>query len=188
MKTTAVLAPTLACAASTLAAPTTTTYYNLVASASGAAFDGQSLKANGGWWFIGKETSSTCGDVSPAVTATSSGALAFYADGRQNQQRAFVDISGAASGLLGFTLADQTSLNPSQPADKFSLAGSEMDNIKLFWDGASSWLACPTGEADGQYYVYPEAAYSKAVGKDKCTKFEIGVTQVETPKEVCVYN
>ncbi|KAL1644162.1 hypothetical protein SLS58_004442 [Diplodia intermedia] len=185
MKTTAVLASTLACAASTLAAPTTT-YYNLVASAPGASFDGQTMRVSGGWWYIGGETSSTCGDVSPAVTATSSGALSFYADGRQNQQRSFVDISGAASGLLGFSRADQT-LSASQPADKFSFAGSEMDSLKLFWDGASAWLACPSGTA-GKYYVYPEAAYSKAVGKDKCTKVEIGATQVETPKEVCVYN
>ncbi|OJD33891.1 cell wall protein [Diplodia corticola] len=186
MKTTAVLASTLACAASTLAAPTTTTYYNLVASASGAAFDGQSLKANGGFWYIGKETSSTCGDVAPAVTVGSAGSLAFHGDGKQNQQRGFVDISGAASGLFGYTLPDKA-VSAEQTADKFSLTGSEMDSIKLFFDGASSWLACPTDVA-GQYMVYPEKSYAKSVGKDKCTKFEIGATQVETPKEVCIYN
>ncbi|KAB2572790.1 hypothetical protein BFW01_g3593 [Lasiodiplodia theobromae] len=185
MKTATVFASALACAGSALAAPATT-YYNLVASASGQAIDGAALKVSGGWWYLGKATTSTCGDVSPAVTVGSAGALSFHADGKQNQQQGFVDISGAADGLLGYTLPDQFT-SPSQLADKFSMAGSEQDQIKLFWDGESNWLACPT-EAAGQYMIYPAKMYGKAVGKDKCLSFEVKVNQVEAPATVCVYN
>lgn len=86
MKTATVFASALACAGSALAAPATT-YYNLVASASGQAIDGAALKVSGGWWYLGKATTSTCGDVSPAVTVGSAGALSFHADGKQNQQQ-----------------------------------------------------------------------------------------------------
>ncbi|KAL1631895.1 hypothetical protein SLS56_004257 [Neofusicoccum ribis] len=185
MKTVAILTSALACAGSALAAPVES-YYNLVASASGQAIDGASLKVNGGWFYIGKESNSTCGDVSPAVTVGASGSLAFHADGRQNQQRGFIDISGAADGLLGFTLPDQFT-STSQIADKFSLQGSEQDNIKLFYDGDSSWLACPSAAAV-QYMIYPAKSYGKSVGKDKCLTFEIRSVPATTPATVCVYN
>lgn len=83
MKTVSIL---IAALAGALAAPTQETYYNLVASAPGKAIDNQPLKPNAEFWYIGKAANSTCGDVAPAVTVTSTGHLGFYADGHQNQQ------------------------------------------------------------------------------------------------------
>lgn len=60
-------------------------YYNLVASAPGAAFDAALLKPYDRYWHIGVEANSTCGDVAPGVAVISEN-LVVYNDGRSHQQ------------------------------------------------------------------------------------------------------
>lgn len=83
MKTTAVIAATLACASSALAQ--NEQYYNLVASAPGETFDGQDLKPLGRHWHIGIQANSSCGDATPAVALIDE-AIAVYNDGTSHQQ------------------------------------------------------------------------------------------------------
>ncbi|KAG6357029.1 hypothetical protein INS49_014905 [Diaporthe citri] len=188
MKTTAVFAATLACASSALAQ--NEQYYNLVASAPGEPFDGQDLKPLEGHWHIGTQANSSCGDAAPAVALIDE-AIAVYNDGTSHQQYAYVDISGAADGLLGLTPAGTAGVPGEAPKGPFALIGSEQDQIYLYYNGAdaadSQWLACP-GETDGEFWVYPEQAYSKPVGKDQCTEFRVNAQQVEQPTEPCVFN
>ncbi|KAL1858741.1 hypothetical protein Daus18300_009875 [Diaporthe australafricana] len=186
MKTTAAFATVLACASSTLAQAGPENYYNLVASAPGESFDGKALKPLERHWHIGIESNSTCGDATPAV-ALIDATIAVYGDGTSHQQYAYVDISGAADGLLALTPANTPG---GAPAGPFSLMGSEQDQIYLYYNGAESadgqWLACP-GETDGDYWVYPEKAYAKEVGKDQCTVFQVNAQAVEQPTESCVF-
>lgn len=103
------------------------------------------------------------------------------------KRKAYVDISGAADGLLALTPAGTPGGAPKGP---FALMGAEQDQIYLYYNGAdaadSQWLACP-GEADGEFWVYPEQAYAKSVGKDKCTVFRVNAQQVEQPTESCIF-
>ncbi|KAK0609797.1 hypothetical protein DIS24_g12250 [Lasiodiplodia hormozganensis] len=187
MKTISILIAALTGAGSALAAPTQEMYYNLVASAPGKAIDNQPLKPNAEFWYIGKAANSTCGDVAPAVTVTSTGHLGFYADGHQNQQYSYVDVSGGGKGLFGFTLPNEAAEQWDR-VDVFTLAGSEENNIKLIYDkDGSNWLACPTDVAS-QYTIYPEKAYDRHAPTSDCISFEARAEKVETPKSVCVYN
>lgn len=104
------------------------------------------------------------------------------------ERKAYVDISGAADGLLALTPAGTPGGAPKGP---FALIGAEQDQIYLYYNGAdaatdSKWLACP-GEADGDFWVYPEQAYAKSVGKDQCTEFQVNAQQVEQPTESCIF-
>lgn len=104
-----------------------------------------------------------------------------------NASPAYVDISGAADGLLALTPAGTPG---GAPAGPFALMGAEQDQIYLYYSGAESadsqWLACPD-VAEGEYWVYPEKAYGKEVGKDKCTVFQVNAQQIEQPTESCVF-
>lgn len=93
----------------------------------------------------------------------------------------YVDISGAADGLLSFTEPVVEVTNLDRITDQFNRTADG----KLEYAGAA-WLACP--QAEGEYMVYPEKAYSKTVGQDKCTEFEVSTKKVRTPKIVCVYH
>ncbi|POS72082.1 hypothetical protein DHEL01_v209522 [Diaporthe helianthi] len=185
MKTTAVLAAALASASSAFAQ--TEQYYNLVASAPGSPIDGQVLKPLDRHWHIGIEASSSCGDVTPAVTVINE-ALAVYNDGRSDQQYAYVDISGAADGLLALTPAGTPGGAPVGP---FALIGAEQDQIYLYYNGAeaadSKWLACPDFSEQGNYWVYPEQAYGKSVGKESCTVFQVNAKAIAKPTESCTF-
>lgn len=68
--------------------------------------------------------------------------------------------------------------------------GAEQDQIYLYYSGAeaadSQWLACPD-VAEGEYWVYPEKAYAKEVGKDRCTVFQVNAQQIEQPTESCIF-
>lgn len=99
----------------------------------------------------------------------------------------YVDISGAADGLLGFTPAGTAGGLPGG----FSLIGAEQDQIYLYYQGTTSadnkFLACE-GDAAGEYYVYPEKAYGKSVGKDECIQFQIRAAETEVPAQTCTFN
>ncbi|GME59768.1 hypothetical protein GTA08_BOTSDO06109 [Neofusicoccum parvum] len=177
MKTTAIFASALACAGGALAAEDT---FKLIATGSGSSIDGKYLKVNAGFFYIGKETNSTCGDIAPVFEGGNEGWLAMYANGEQNQQQVYADISGATDGLLSYTGPIVEATNPDHVTDQFSRAA---DGKLSYAD--SNWLACP--QATGEYLVYPEKAYGSPVGKDKCTAFEITTKKVRTPKVVCVY-
>ncbi|KAG8157690.1 hypothetical protein KVR01_012352 [Diaporthe batatas] len=184
MKTSAVAAAALACASSAFAQ--TGQYFNLVASAPGSPIDGEPLKPLGRYWHIGVESNSSCGDATPAVHLIDE-AMAVYNDGTSHQQFGFVDISGAADGLLALTPAGSPGVAPAGP---FALMGAEQNEIYLYYGGAegldSQWLACPD-VAEGEYWVYPEAAYGKAVGKDECTVFQVKAQEIEHPTETCIF-
>ncbi|KAH7045354.1 hypothetical protein B0J12DRAFT_701435 [Macrophomina phaseolina] len=177
MKTAAVFASALAFTGLGMAAEDT---FKLVASKPGSSINGKYLNVNDGFFYIGKETNSTCGNVAPVFQGGNEGWLAFYADGTQNQQQVFVDISGASDGLLAFTGPFVEMANLDHVTDQFNRTADG----KLEYAGAA-WLACP--QTTGEYMVYPEKAYSKPVGKDKCTEFEVTTKKVRTPKIVCVY-
>jgi len=104
-----------------------------------------------------------------------------------DMSQAYVDISGAADGLLALTPAGTPG---GAPAGPFALMGAEQDQIYLYYSGVESadsqWLACP-GEAEGDYWVYPEKAYGKEVGKDQCTVFQVNAQQIEQPTESCIF-
>ncbi|KAI3393002.1 hypothetical protein diail_4913, partial [Diaporthe ilicicola] len=178
MKTTAVFAAALACASNALAQ--TVEYYKLVAYAPDETFDGEDLKPLGRYWRIGVQANSSCGDVAPAV-AFFGGAIAVYNDGTSNQQYAYIDFSGTADGLMALTPADSTG---GAPKDPFSVMGAEQDEIYLYYNGAdladSQWLACP-GETEDEFWVYPEKAYAKSMGRDQCTEFRVRAQQVPQP-------
>ena len=103
------------------------------------------------------------------------------------KRKAYVDISGAADGLLALTPAGTPAGETKGP---FALMGAEQDQLYLYYNGAdaadSQWLACP-GEADGEFWVYPEQAYAKSVGKDECTVFQVNAQEVEQPTEPCIF-
>lgn len=84
MKTAAIIACALSCIGTALAAEE---QFKLIASASGSSINGKYLKANGGFFYIGKESNSTCGDVSPVLVGGDAGWLAMYGNGTQNQQQ-----------------------------------------------------------------------------------------------------
>lgn len=187
MKTASVLVSTLACANAALAAPAQETYYKLVASAPGKTIHNKRLKPNAELWYIGKKADSNCGDVAPAVTVTASGYLDFYANGRQNQQYSYVDVSGAGKGLFGFTL-------PNKPATQwdevnvFTLIGSEQNHLKLVYDkDGFNWLACPSDIGD-MYTIYPKKAYDRHAPISECISFQIRAEKVKIPRKVCVYH
>ncbi|OJD40312.1 cell wall protein [Diplodia corticola] len=174
MKTFALIA-SLAAYAAARPVPEDSTTFKLIATAPGSPIDAHYLTVSGGVFHLGKETSSTCGNIAPVFE----GALAMYGDGKENQQQTYVDISGAASGALSFASPEVADMTPDQIADKFAQSADG----KLTYDGGN-WLACPQ-EVEGQYMVFAEKAYEAP--KEKCTAFEIATKKVRTPKVVCVY-
>ncbi|KKY28022.1 putative cell wall protein [Diplodia seriata] len=142
------------------------------------------VKASGGWFYIGKETNSTCGDVEPVLDGpNSAGALSTYGDGKEDTQQTFLDISGAAGGIFSYIGPLYKSITFDHVTDKFTrVAGPDIS--QLYYDGAD-WLACPT-ETYGEYIVYAEKAYSHEQGKDECIPFEIRTDKVDEP-QVCEY-
>ncbi|CAN8104247.1 unnamed protein product [Discula destructiva] len=160
-------------------------WYNLVASAPGLDFDAAPLKVNNRYWHIGTVTNSSCGDVTPAVALVDN-VIAFYNDGRSQQQYAFVDISGAADGLLAFTPPFVSGSGP----QRFDILGASEDEMYLYYDNAVTtddlFLACED-VVPGEYWIYPENAYGKSVGQDKCIEFQIKAVEIEKPTESCTY-
>ncbi|KAK7700076.1 hypothetical protein SLS57_012222 [Botryosphaeria dothidea] len=171
MKTTTIFASTLVFGTALAAEEA----FKLVASKPGSAINGKYLNVNNGFFYIGKKTNSTCGDIAPVFQSGNEGWLAMYADGKENQQQ------GAADGLLSFTEPVVEVTNLDRVTDQFNRTADG----KLEYAGAA-WLACP--QAEGEYMVYPEKAYSKTVGQDKCTEFEVATKKVRMPKIVCVYH
>lgn len=104
-----------------------------------------------------------------------------------SKRKAYIDISGAADGLLALTPAASQGGAPKGP---FAMIGAEQDQIYLYYNGADTsdrqWLACPS-VTTGEYYVYPEKAFAKSVGKDQCTVFEVNAKQVEQPTQSCIF-
>lgn len=99
----------------------------------------------------------------------------------------FVDISGAADGLLAFTPAN----SPGGLSGGFELMGAEADQIFLYYNNTATntnqFLACEDGSAAGQYWVYPENAYGKSVGKEDCVVFQIRADEIDAPTTSCTY-
>ncbi|EOD44214.1 putative cell wall protein [Neofusicoccum parvum UCRNP2] len=142
------------------------------------------VKASGGYFYIGKETNSTCGDVEPVLDGpNSAGALSTYGNGKQNTQQAFLDISGAAGGIFSYIGPLYSSTTPDHVTDKFTRVAGQ-DISQLYYEGGD-WLACPT-QTEGEYLVYADKAYGHEVGKDKCIPFEIRTDKVDDP-QVCEY-
>lgn len=185
MKSATIFAAALATAGSALAQQQ---YYNLVASAPGESFDGVALTASGRFFHINTASDSSCGaDASPAV-AIIDDSLVIYNDGTSHQQAVFVDISGASDGLLAYTPAG----TPGGLPGGFTLMGAEADQIYVYYEGTESadnkFLACESGDAAGEYYVYPEKAYGKSVGEDACIQFQLRAAEVEKPTSTCTFN
>ena len=73
------------------------------------------------------------------------------------------------------------------------MVGTEQDNIHLSYVSAydsdgSDWLACPHDNTNSSFAIYPKKAYDAHGSFDDCITFEVRTKQVETPKEVCVFN
>ncbi|KAB2571666.1 hypothetical protein DBV05_g9667 [Lasiodiplodia theobromae] len=142
------------------------------------------VKASGGFFYIGKETNSTCGDVEPVLDGpNSAGALNTYGDGTLDTQQTYIDISGAAGGIFSYLGPLYNSITFDHVTDKFTrVAGPDIS--QLYYDGGN-WLACPT-QTYGEYIVYADKAYGHEVGKENCIPFEIRTDKVDEP-QACKY-
>ncbi|KKY26973.1 putative cell wall protein [Diplodia seriata] len=141
------------------------------------------VDVSGGFFYIYKDTNSTCGSDEPVLDGPNdSGVLTTYGDGKQNTQEAFINISGAGGGIFSLAPSQDPATVADDVTDRFTrVAGPDIS--QLYYDGGN-WLACPT-ETDGQYAVYAEKAYGHE-GKDKCIPFEIRTDKVNDPKN-CEY-
>lgn len=72
------------------------------------------VKASGGFFYIGKETNSTCGDVEPVLDGpNSAGALNTYGDGTQNTQQSMFLPKYSFLGVSVLTFTPKpTSISP----------------------------------------------------------------------------
>lgn len=84
----------------------------------------------------------------------------------------------ATKGLLQF----KSNISPDT---HFSMAGSEQDQIKVFYDGEAGWLACPDSGAG--FYIYSAKVQPNPTNKANCIAFEIKPVAA-TPEKVCTFN
>ncbi|KAK0662849.1 hypothetical protein DIS24_g1768 [Lasiodiplodia hormozganensis] len=176
MKTFAILAASLACAGAAPLADSET--FKLIASAPGTPINARYLTVNNGVFYVGKETNSTCGNIAPVFEGGDAGWLAIFGDGKENQQQAFVDISGAADGAFSYSHPTDGQMNAEQISDKFERTADG----DILYDG-SNWLACP--QAAGEYMIFADKAFDAP--RDKCTTLDIQTKKVRTPKVACIF-
>lgn len=86
MKTFAILAASIAYAGAAPLATDSETF-KLIASAPGTPINARYLTVNNGFFYVGKETNSTCGNIAPIFEGGDAGWLAIFGDGKENQQQ-----------------------------------------------------------------------------------------------------
>ncbi|EOD51798.1 putative alkaline foam protein a precursor protein [Neofusicoccum parvum] len=152
-----------------------TTPFKMIAVSDNTSINGAVLKATERFFFIGKETNSTCGDVDPVLAMGNiNGTLTMYHSPAANySQTAYIDISGVADGLFAYSPQGYKSVpNNDYPyLNKFSRVAD-----KLYYEG-HGWLACSGTE--GEFWVYSESEYGKPeIYKKECIPFDIRIEEV----------
>ncbi|OJD34272.1 cell wall protein [Diplodia corticola] len=177
MKTSAVVTSVLAAAGSATAAASP---FRLLALSKGASFDGEFVRGTEGQFLLGaKQTNTTCGTNTAPTFTNINGTITTYGNGMVADQMVYVDISGAAGGILSYKnypyklTADDSIVGFTQ---------TTTGDVQHLLYKKSTWLACEKDSEKGVYSVYAEAA--KDTNKQQCIPFEIATQKVEKP-QIC---
>ncbi|KAF4302698.1 putative alkaline foam protein a precursor protein [Botryosphaeria dothidea] len=168
--------PSLALVPTVAFAAIDTTPFKMIAVSANASIDGAHLRATERFFFLGRETNSTCGDVDPILAMGDiNGTLTMYRSPTANySQTAYIDISGVSDGLFAYSWPEYFS----KPNNDYPYLNQfSRDGNKLKYEGAN-WLACGGTESD--FWVYSEKEYAKPQEyKDQCIPFEIRTESVK---------
>jgi len=142
------------------------------------------VQATDGYLTIGTTTNSSCGDIDAPTFNGGNGAVSTYANDSTMGQQVFVDISGAAGGLVSYIGPLWTSIPTSSVHDKFSRVAG--DTISELYNENKTWIACPVNtNSTASYFVYSAADYSRQT-KEGCIDFEIRTDKADNPQS-CTY-